>query len=68
MPIVPSGPSESCLDLIGELDLDSEWYPILDGGSTIAGCGSIGRDSEALDRSEAHRRRSSERAVEGIPN
>ena len=37
----------------GELDLESEWFPVLGGETTIAGYGSVGRDSESLDRSEA---------------
>ena len=47
----------------GELDLDSEWFPILGGDSTIAGYGSVGIDSEALDRAEARRKTWSEQAA-----
>ena len=37
----------------GELDLESEWFPVLGGETTIAGYGSVGRDAQSLDRSEA---------------
>ena len=43
----------------GELDLDHEWFPILRGGLTLSGYGSVGLDSEALDRWEAKIRPSS---------
>ena len=49
----------------GELDLESEWFPILRGESTIAGYGSIGRDSCALDKSEGYRKAVSEQGGGG---
>ena len=49
----------------GELDLESEWFPILRGDSTIDGYGSVGLDSNALDRAEARYKTTSEQGGDG---
>ena len=51
----------------GKLDLESEWFPILDGETTIAGYGAIGRDSISLDKSLANWQTLSEQVVPGNP-
>jgi hypothetical protein len=49
----------------GELDYDSEWFPILKGQDVYFGYGSIGLDDHHFALSESRRRQCSEQGAGG---